>query len=69
MKLKEPKGETIGIKLSVDLPTVTAARETVLAILASGADQKTQRVALESFTRLCGINGAVISNCNVTMGK
>ena len=68
-KKPEPRVETVGIKLSVDLPTVLAAREAILAILASDAEQKTKRVALEMFNKLCGINGATISNCHIEMGR
>lgn len=66
-KTSIPKNETIGIKLGVDLPTVEAARETVLAILESSAEQETKRVALHVFQGLCGINNATISNCSVNL--
>ena len=63
------KTENIGIKLSVDLPTVEAASKTVLDILESSAENETKRVALQVFQNLCGIKHATISDCHVEMGK
>jgi hypothetical protein len=68
-KTATPKVANIGIKMSVDLPTVEAARETILTILESSAENETKRVALQVFQNLCGIHGATISNCNIEMGR
>lgn len=41
---------------------VEAARETVLSILSSAAEEKTKRTALETLTKLCSVQNTNISN-------
>jgi len=48
--------------------TIREARESILALLKSGAEQETIRAAIKAFTEVAGVSNTAISNCNFVYG-
>jgi hypothetical protein len=60
---KQVKRSAPLLNIGANKETVVAARETILAILGSGAEQETLRTALVAFESVCSIKSATITNC------
>ena len=52
------------LHIGVEKDTVLVARQTIMAILNSKAEESTKREALRTLTKITAVNNTVISGCN-----
>lgn len=55
------KKESVGVQVGASVEAVRAARDAVLAILNSPADNDTRRTALEVFGRVCETKNVTVA--------
>jgi len=68
--MTKQNSKTIGINVGAELGAVKAAQEGILKILqVPHVDNATRVAALDAFKTICGVNGAVVSNCTIQIGE
>ncbi|KKL49698.1 hypothetical protein LCGC14_2312930 [marine sediment metagenome] len=55
------------LSIGVEKSTVLAARQTIMAILNSKAEEATKREALRTLTKITAVNNTTISGCNFSV--
>ena len=52
------------LHIGVEKDTILAARQTIMAILNSKAEEATKREALRTLTKITSVNHTVVSGCS-----